>query len=224
MRYDALIFDMDGTLVHNMPVHNQAWSDTLAEAGIQIDLETFNRLTTGKKNSEILQMMLGPALSEEEIAYWSARKETRYRERFACCREPLPGLLAFLEQAHALNLPMAVATAAPPENVTFILDEMDLRRHFRAVVGAEDVRNGKPDPEIFLKAAAALGVRPERCLVFEDALAGIEAARRAGMDAVFLCTTLTASDVEGQPHVLRAVPDFTHLHLPGLLHAHLSAV
>ncbi|MCS6993419.1 MAG: beta-phosphoglucomutase family hydrolase [Anaerolineales bacterium] len=217
MNYNALIFDMDGTLVHNMPIHNQAWSDTLAEAGIQIDLEEFNRLTTGKKNGEILRLMLGAHISEQEIAFWSARKEALYRERFACCREPLPGLLDFLEQAHALNLPMAVATAAPPENVKFILDEMDLRRHFRAVIGAQDVRNGKPDPEIFLKAAQTLEVRPEACLVFEDALAGIEAAARAGMDAVFLCTTLPAREVEGLPHVLRAVPDFTHLDLPALL-------
>ncbi|PWH12514.1 MAG: beta-phosphoglucomutase [Anaerolineae bacterium] len=217
MKYNAFIFDMDGTLVHNMPIHNQAWSDTLAEAGIQIDIEQFNRATTGKKNSEILRLVLGEHVTDEQIAYWSERKEVLYRQRFACCREPLPGLLDLLEQAHALRLPMAVATAAPPENVSFILDELDLRRHFKAVVGAHDVKNGKPDPEIFLKAAAALGVKPESCLVFEDALAGIEAARRAGMDAVMLCTTIEAHEVQGQPHVVRAVPDFTHLDLPTLL-------
>ncbi|GAB4490489.1 MAG: beta-phosphoglucomutase family hydrolase [Anaerolineales bacterium] len=217
MKYNALIFDMDGTLVHNMPIHNQAWSDTLAEAGVQIDLDEFNRATTGKKNVEILRMVLGDHLTDAELAYWSERKEILYRERFACCREPLPGLLHLLEQAHALRLPMAVATAAPPENVSFILDELDLRRHFQAVVGAHDVKNGKPDPEIFQKAAESLGASPESCLVFEDALAGIEAARRAGMDAILLCTTLEAREVAGQPHVLRAVPDFTHLDLPALL-------
>ncbi len=217
MKYNALLFDMDGTLVHNMPIHNQAWSDTLAEAGVQIDLDEFNRATTGKKNVEILRMVLGDHLTDAELAYWSERKEILYRERFACCREPLPGLLHLLEQAHALRLPMAVATAAPPENVSFILDELDLRRHFQAVVGAHDVKNGKPDPEIFQKAAESLGASPESCLVFEDALAGIEAARRAGMDAILLCTTLEAREVAGQPHVLRAVPDFTHLDLPALL-------
>lgn len=217
MKYNALIFDMDGTLVHNMPIHNQVWSDTLAEAGIQIDLDEFNRLTTGKKNVEILRMMFGREITDAELAYWSARKEALYRERYACCREPLPGLLRLLEQAHALKLPMAVATAAPPENVSFILDDLDLRRHFKAVVGAHEVQNGKPDPEIFLKAAGALGAKPQSCLVFEDALAGIEAARRAGMDAVMLCTTIESYEVEGQPHVLRAVPDFTHLDLPALL-------
>jgi beta-phosphoglucomutase family hydrolase len=217
MKYNALIFDMDGTLVHNMPIHNQAWHDTLAEAGVQIDMDEFNRVSTGKKTAEILRMMLGPQLTDAEVAYWGERKEALYRERFSCCREPLPGLLHLLEQAHAFDIPMAVASAAPPENVAFILDELDLRRHFKAVVSAEDVKNGKPNPEIFLKAAGILGVEPAQCLVFEDALAGIEAARRANMDAVMLCTTIEAHEVESQSHVLCAVPDFTHLDLPTLL-------
>jgi beta-phosphoglucomutase family hydrolase len=217
MKYSALIFDMDGTLVHNMPIHNQAWHDTLAEAGVQIDLDEFNRATTGKKTPEILRMMLGPQLSDSEMAYWGERKEALYRERFACCREPLPGLLHLLEQAHILGIPMAVASAAPPDNIPFILDELDLRRHFQAVVGGHDVQHGKPDPEIFLKSARILGVEPARCLVFEDALAGIEAARRAGMEAVMICTTIDADEVAGQPHVLCAVPDFTYLDLPTLL-------
>jgi beta-phosphoglucomutase family hydrolase len=217
MKYDALIFDMDGTIVHNMPTHNQAWSDTLAEAGVHIDLDEFNRATTGKKNPEILRMMLGPQLSEAEMTYWGERKEALYRERFACCREPLPGLLHLLEQAHTLNIPMAVASAAPPDNIDFILDELDLRRHFQAVVGGQDVQHGKPNPEIFLKSAHILGVEPAGCLVFEDALTGIEAARRAGMDAVMICTTIDAQEVAGQSHVLCAVPDFTHLDLATLL-------
>jgi len=122
MKYRALIFDMDGTLVHNMPTHNQAWQDTLAEAGVQIDLEEFNRNTTGKKTREILRLMLGAQLSEDDITYWAERKEALYRQRYSCCREPLPGLLKFLEQAAALGLPMAVATASPPDNIPFSLD------------------------------------------------------------------------------------------------------
>ena len=217
MKYSALIFDMDGTLVHNMPIHNQAWQDTLAEAGVQIDKDEFNRATTGKKTAEILRLMLGAQLSDADLAYWEQRKEALYRERYACCREPLPGLLHLLEQAQSLGLRMAVATAAPPDNIGFILDELDLRRYFDAVVGGQDVKFGKPDPEIFLKSARTLGVEPSACLVFEDALSGIEAARRAGMAAVMICTTIEAAEVAGQPHVLRAVPDFTHLDLAALL-------
>jgi beta-phosphoglucomutase len=211
MKYSALIFDMDGTLVHNMPTHNQAWQDVLMEAGVQIDLEEFNRSTTGKKNIEIVRMFLGEQLSAADVSYWSERKEVLYRERFACCREPLPGLIRLLEQAQALDLPMAVATAAPPDNICFILDELNLRRYFKVVVGAQDIQQGKPHPEIFLKAAQILGVAPAECLVFEDALGGIEAARRAGMESVMICTTIDAQEVAGKPHVLCAVPDFTQL-------------
>lgn len=217
MKYDALIFDMDGTIVHNMPTHNQAWSETLAEAGVQIDLDEFYRTTTGKKTAEILRMMLGHDLGAEELEWWGNRKEALYRERYASRREPMPGLVALLEQAHTLGLTLAVATAAPPENITFILDDLDLRRHFNAVVGAEDVTKGKPDPEIFLKAAKTLGVEPSHCLVFEDALAGIEGARRAGMDVVMLCTTLEAHETASEPHILCAVSDYTQINLRTLL-------
>jgi len=217
MKYRALIFDMDGTLVHNMPTHNQAWQDTLAEAGVQIDLEEFNRTTTGKKTPEILRLMLGAQLSEDDTTYWAERKEALYRQRYSCCREPLPGLLQLLEQVAALGLPMAVATASPPDNIPFILDELDLRRYFKAVVGGADIQHGKPHPEIFLKSAQILGGEPEFCLVFEDALGGIEAARRANMEAVMICTTIGAHEVAGIPHVIHAVPDFTYLDLPAML-------
>jgi beta-phosphoglucomutase len=179
-------------------------------------LDDFIRTTTGKKNREILHYVLGTELSETDLAYWGERKENLYRERFAACREPMPGLLPLLEQAHTFGLPMAVATSAPPDNIPFILDELDLRRHFQAVIGSDQIQQGKPDPEIFLKAAQALGVEPADCLVFEDALAGIEAARRAGMEAVFLCTTHEAEEVSGIPHILSAVPDFTQIDLTAL--------
>lgn len=217
MKYSALIFDMDGTLIHNMPIHNQAWQDTLAEAGVQIDLNEFNRATTGKKSSEIIRLLLGTQLSDAEVAHWGEQKEALYRERFALYREPLPGLLHLLEQATALGLPMAVATASPPANISFILDELDLRRYFKIVVGGTDIQHGKPNPEIFLKSAHLLGIESASCLVFEDALGGIEAARRAGMDAVMICTTIDAQEVVGMSHVQYAVPDFTHLDLPTLL-------
>jgi beta-phosphoglucomutase family hydrolase len=216
-KHTALIFDMDGTLVHNMPIHNQAWKDTLAEAGVQIDVDEFHRATVGKKSYEIMRLMLGPERSEAELLSWGERKENLYRERFSALRAPLPGLLPLLEQAQALGIPLAVASAAPPENLSFILDELDLRRFFNVVVGGHNIQNGKPDPEIFLLSAQMMGVEPSACLVFEDALAGVEAARRAGMDAVFLCTSHTADEVADMEHVLHAVPDFTPLDLSELL-------
>lgn len=217
MKYDALIFDMDGTLVHNMPTHIQAWQDTFAQVGVQIDKDEFNRSTTGKTNLEIMRLLLGPDVSQAEMISLGDRKEALYRERFADCREPLPGLVKLLELARSLGIPMAVATAAQPANIAFILDELNLRRYFQVVVGAHNVERGKPHPDIFLKSAELLGVAPENSLVFEDALGGIEAARRAGMTAVMICTTIAAQEVAGLAHVLDAVPDFTYLALEELL-------
>ena len=219
MKYRALIFDLDGTLVHNMPVHNKALEDTLTEAGIQLSVDTteFINSTYGKKVTEVFRGILGTHAAESDVIYWSERKEALYRERFARWREPMPGLLQLLEQARNLGLPMAVASASPPENVSFILDELNLHSYFKAVLTGQDVQRGKPDPEIFLKSASQLGVAPSDCLVFEDGLHGIEAARRASMDAVLITTTLDAREVAGQSHVICAVPDFTHLDLSTLL-------
>lgn len=220
MKYRAFIFDMDGTLVHNMPIHNQAFLDTLAEAGARLPADPleFLRSVSGKKTGDIFRDLLGSDLSDSEVARWTERKEALYRERYACCREPMPGLLDLLEKGSVLGISMAVASAAPPENVNFILDGIDLRRYFQAVVSGQDVRHGKPHPEIFLKSAQALGVAPADCLVFEDAMGGIEAAARAGMDAVLLTTSVESRAVSGLRHVLHAVPDFTSLNLPALLH------
>jgi beta-phosphoglucomutase family hydrolase len=218
MKYNALIFDMDGTLVHNMPVHNKALEDTLAEAGVQlpVDMTEFINSTYGKKATEVFRGILGIHATDSDVIYWTERKEALYRERFAPWREPLPGLLQLLEQARNLGLPMAVASASPPENVSFILDELNLQSYFKVVLTGQDVQHGKPDPEIFLKSANELGVAPSECLVFEDGRHGIEAARRANMDAVLITTTLDAREVAAQSHVICAVPDFTHLDLPAL--------
>jgi beta-phosphoglucomutase-like phosphatase (HAD superfamily) len=117
---------------------------------------------------------------------------------------------------------MAVASASPPENVSFILDELNLQSYFKAVLTGQDVQHGKPDPEIFLKSARELEVAPSECLVFEDGLHGIEAARGANMDAVLITTTLDAGEVAGQTHVICAVPDFTYLDLQALLNGTIN--
>ena len=219
MKYKALIFDMDGTLVHNMPFHNRALEETLREAGVQLpsDMTVLYNSIYGKKTLEVFRILLGPDLTDSEVGYWSEHKETLYRRQYASHREPLPGLLQVLEQAHSLNLPMAIASASSPENISFILDDLDLRSHFKVVVSGHDIQHGKPNPEIFLKSAETMGVEPSECLVFEDALNGVEAANRAGMDVIFLSTTIEAREVDGLPHVLRVMPDFTHLDLPKLV-------
>jgi beta-phosphoglucomutase family hydrolase len=208
MKFQAFIFDMDGTIIDNMRFHNQTWVKVLATEGIAIDIEYFSRRTSGKQNPEILREFVGSHLSDAEIAEFSARKEVLYRELYRPHVKAIDGLEAFLKTAQNLHIPMALATSADKVNINFTLTGLGLETSFNIIVGGEDITHSKPHPEIFLTAAQKLDVAPGQCLVFEDAPSGIEAAQRAGMQIVALATTLPAIELAGHKHILRIVPDY----------------
>lgn len=203
----AFIFDMDGTLVDNMHVHTEAWGRLLAENGTEFDPYNFLVKTAGKTNREILPMVFGP-ISDERIEQLASRKEQLYREFFLPIRKPIDGIVEFLEESRMLGIKTAVATASRPRNVSFILDDLDLRRFFDAVVTGDDVTRGKPDPEIFLKSAELVGVEPRNCVVFEDAFGGFEAAHRAGMVSVGIATVNSKEEMVEVGGVAAAFDDF----------------
>jgi beta-phosphoglucomutase family hydrolase len=206
----GFIFDMDGTLVDNMRFHTRAWTQMLTENGLEEDPHDFLVKTAGKTNREIIPEYFGD-ISDAEIARLGGRKEELYREFFRPERKTIKGALDFLEKARKLEIRLAVATSAPDENVEFILGGLGLRRFFQAVTTADDVENGKPHPESFLTSAAKLGIQPENCLVFEDALNGFEAAQRAGMKAVGITTVNPPETVRELPSVIAVGADFAHL-------------
>ena len=213
----AFIFDMDGTLVDNADFHTQAWAELLNEIGIRIEPVDLHRLNAGKTNAETLRALLGDGLTESELKDLSRRKESLYREAYRPHLQAVPGLYSFLFQARSLSVSMAVASSADEQNIAMILDGLGIRDYFTAVVGAEDIQNSKPHPEMFLTAARRLGIIPQECLVFEDSPAGIESARRAGMKTVVLTTFLNPKELTGVSGILQAVPDFTHLDVRLLL-------
>ncbi|MBC8077221.1 MAG: beta-phosphoglucomutase family hydrolase [Chloroflexales bacterium] len=206
----AFIFDMDGTIVDNMGWHAHVWVDMLADEGLIITPEEFNRQTAGKTNPVLLRQMLGE-LSDEQVAAFAERKEVRYRELFRPHLKAIAGLIPFVERARALSIPLALATSAGRANIAYILAGIGAETLFDAVVSGEELTHSKPHPEIFLTAAAKLGVPPARCLAFEDALAGIESARRAGMPVVVITTTISATEALGLAGVVQAQADFTAL-------------
>lgn len=214
----ALIFDMDGTIVDNMDFHTQAWIAFFARRGRTIEPEAFFRDTAGRQGKEILRHYLGEHLGDDEIATLNHEKEVLYRELYAPHRATIAGFDAFLEAARSRGWQLAVATSASPGSARFILDEMDLRPRFDAiVVGTVDVPRGKPHPDVFLKAADRCQAMPAHCIVFEDAPLGVEAARRAGMRAVVLTTTLPAEAFAEFDNVIAVVNDFTGLDVEALL-------
>ena len=213
---NAFIFDMDGTLVDNMRFHTIAWGKLLAENNLPFDENNFLVKTAGKTNREILPSVFGE-LTEERLMQLALRKEELYREIYLPKRKPIAGLIEFLEASKELGVQLAISTAASTRNVEFILDGLDLRKYFKAMTTAEEVKFGKPDPETFLISADKLGVEPRNCIVFEDAFGGFEAARRAGMVCVGLTTVNSAEDIMATGSVAEAHADYTTMNLTELL-------
>jgi beta-phosphoglucomutase family hydrolase len=212
----AFIFDMDGTIVDNMSFHTASWIAFFQRRGKDIDADEFFRTTAGRQGQEIIRAEMGAHLDDDEVRVLNDEKELVYRELYEPHRKTVSGFDQLVALARQHGVALAVATAAPNANITFTLDGLDLRRHFDTVVGAADVARGKPNPDVFLLAAERCGVAPEHCIVFEDAPLGVEAARRAGMRAVVLTTTLPAEAFAEFDNVIHVASDFSALTIDAL--------
>jgi beta-phosphoglucomutase len=222
MTFKALIFDMDGTLLDNMHIHNIIWSEYLGERGIHLTPTEIGIRTASLPNPKIIRMFFGQDLDAAQVIAMATEKEDRYRTRIASgLIEPLPGLRGFLGEIQAQALPRALATSASRVNLDFTLKALQLETFFDVVIAAEDVEHGKPHPEPFLKAAERLGQTPGDCLVFEDSPFGLEAAQRAGMRAVALTTSHPVEELNHFPHLIGLTPDYQALRLAAVLDGRL---
>lgn len=212
----ALIFDMDGTIVDNMAFHTKSWITFFERRGRDIDADAFFRTTAGRQGKEIIRSHMGEHLADEEVAVLNHEKEAVYRELYAPHLKAVAGFEDLIADARSQGIALAVGTAAPPANVAFTLDGLDLRRHFDTIVGATDVPRGKPHPDVFIEAARRCGAAPQDCIVFEDAPLGVEAARRAGMRCVVITTTLPRDAFTEFDNVIAIVDDFSQLSLDTL--------
>lgn len=185
----ALIFDMDGVVTDNLKYHKRAWQAFFKNHQFKLTDKLFDTRMNGCTNTEILQMIFKRKLSKNEISEFIEEKENLYRKLFRSHLRPVPGLIKFLAELRRLKIPIALATAAPSINVRFVLKGTGTQKFFKNIVDAENVKHGKPSPEIFLKAAHKLKTPPKRCVVFEDAPLGLMAAQRAGMRVVGVATT-----------------------------------
>jgi beta-phosphoglucomutase len=201
-RLCAAIFDMDGVIADNMGYHTKAWELFIRKYAPQLVIGDVTP-HYGKTNADLMGYVFGRRLTASEVEEYGEEKERFYRELYAADMAPLPGLVKFLEELRADGLHAVVATSAPKSNVDFLLDGLKIRPLFDAVVDAGHVTRGKPDPEIYLKAASRVGCRPEDCVVFEDAAAGIEAGRRARMMVVGVATTLSSENLTGTALVIK---------------------
>jgi beta-phosphoglucomutase len=188
LRNLALILDMDGVIVNSNPVHREAWALYIRQFGVDAG-DASPEWWYGRRNDEIVRDFFGSHLSAEEVRAHGAAKEQLYRKIIGPRLNDalVPGVREFLERHR--GQPIGLATNAGPANVEFLLDGARLGAYFRAVVDGHQVKNPKPAPDIYLRAASLLGAEPQNCVVFEDSLPGIQAARAAGMALVGVKTT-----------------------------------
>lgn len=177
------IWDVDGTLVDTAELHFQAWVDLARELKKPFTRADFNA-TFGRRNPEIIRQLFGQDYSDEEVADLGDRKEERYRKAAQHGVELLPGVRDLLEGLQEAGFRQAVGSSTPRKNLDLILRLTDTSRYFSAIIAMEDTQRGKPDPQVFLLAAERLSVPPGRCVVFEDAVAGVEAAKAGGMHCI----------------------------------------
>lgn len=206
----AFIFDLNGTMVHDMHFHANAWGTIINnELNGNLSPEQVKNEMYGK-NEEVLERVFGKGrFTAEEMAKLSIRKEEMYQQAFRPHLQLIDGLTSFLQNAYEQGIPMAIGSAAIPFNIDFVLDNLQIRHYFSAIVSADDVNKSKPHPQTFLDAAQKLGVAPNDCIVFEDAPKGVETALNAGMQAVTITTTHEPHEFAQYQNILLFIRDYT---------------
>ena len=205
MKFSSIIFDMDGVLVDNNDFHYKAFEVFCKKYKLDFSPEIYHKNITGRTNEMILQYLFGD-LSIEKVNELAFEKEQFYRDIFRPEMKPAEGLIELLESIHKKGITCAVASNGPFENIDFVLDELDIRKYFKVVINPTMVREGKPAPDIYLKAAELLGKSVDECVVFEDSPTGIKAARAANIRVIGLITTHEAHELIDTEFI---ISDFT---------------
>lgn len=203
----AAIFDLDGTLLDNNYFHRISWMEYLKNTGREISEEEFNQNMNGRTNHDAVQYIYGKDLTEDRITEITLEKEAVYRKMYAKDIKPVPGLIELLNFYESKNISMAIATSGIQPNIDFMFDHIPIKQFFKAVINSSHITKGKPDPEIYLKTSEILGVPPDQCLVFEDAVVGIKAAMAAGMKVIAVATTQTLEELSGADLIIRDYRD-----------------
>ena len=201
----TVIFDMDGVIVNNGEFHFLAWKKFCEKHNISISKDAFKNKFFGRTNEEVLPELFGRELSGEQIKSLGNEKEEIYREIYKPHLKPVNGLVSFLKELKKKNIPVGIATSAPPENVDFVINGLEIRSYIETIVDDSMVSNGKPAPDIYIEAARRLQSKPENCVVFEDSLSGTKAAWDASAKVVAVTTTLPAGK---HTYAHKIIPDF----------------
>jgi len=192
----AAIFDMDGTLVDNNPYHYKTYKTMFEKYNrVEVTPELYNQKLSGVPGMTIMREFFGDDYSENEMKAMFDEKTRQYKEEYAPFIAPINGLERLLTELKDAGIKTAVASSATAANIDFIMDKLPIRPLFDTIIDGPRISKPKPNPQIFLKAAEDLGMKPQNCVVFEDSLSGVQAANAAGMKVVGITTTHTAAEV-----------------------------
>ena len=204
----AVIWDLDGVIADTAPYHLKAWQETFWEMGKEFTEEDF-RHSFGLRNDAIIPKILGREMSRDEIERISCEKEAVFRRLIGNNVKPLPGVMELMKSLASAGFQMALASSTPRENIRLVIGALGIENYLKCVNAAEDVSRGKPDPEVFLLAAGGLGIEPRNCIVIEDAIAGVAAARNAGMRCLAVTTTHPRSSLKDADLVVDSLETVT---------------
>ena len=207
MNYKALFLIPNGTMIDDMTYHVKAWHKIFNDLGANISMERMKEECYGK-NHEVIERILPGRFSEEEKTEMSFAKETAYQKAFKPHLKLIDGLDEFLERAYQQKIQMAIGSAAIMFNIDFVLDGLNIRKYFSAIISADDVTRSKPDPETYLKCAEAMHLSPKDCIVFEDAPKGVESAFNAGMRSVVLTILHQQNEFEPYQNIVAFGKDY----------------
>ena len=209
----AFLFDLNGTMINDMPYHITAWHRILNALGANISVEKMKEECYGK-NHELIERILPGKFSEEEKVKMSFEKERVYQQEFRPNLKLIDGLSDFIKDAHAAGIKLGIGSAAIMFNIDFVLDGLALRKYFDTLISADDVTKSKPDPETWLKCADGLQVLPEACIVFEDSPKGVESAMNANMKCFVITNLHNKRDFKDYENIIGFINDFNEISIP----------
>jgi HAD superfamily hydrolase (TIGR01509 family) len=209
----AVIFDMDGVIVDSNPYHKKALQQFCESHGYHLTDNEIRQKIFGRTNRDWLTSLFGETLTENEFLQMENEKEQLFRQIFEPYIQPIQGLLDFLKNLEKEGITRAVATSAPPDNVSFTLEKTGTANFFKTIIDGSMVQHSKPDPEIYLKAIRTIGFAPHRSIVFEDSLSGIASAQAAGCPVIGITTTHSADEFD---NVNMIIDDFLDLNIADL--------
>ncbi len=206
----GFLFDLNGTMINDMPYHIDAWHKKLLELGSNITLEETKHQCYGK-NDELLERVFPGKFNMEEKIKIGNDKEAIYRIDFKPLLKLIDGLADFLAKASGKNIKMAIGSAAIDDNINFVIDNLAIRHYFDAIVSANKVEKSKPHPETFLKCAEQLALHPNECVVFEDTPKGVECALNAGMKTIVILGEHTKEEFTSYTNVIKCIRNYQEI-------------